>query len=167
MTTFIVYYNPQRPNYDVKEFAVKSFILNDASLETDFKVSVEADNPNDKISILYEKGSMIYVAYEGTRICSGSGPELLQPTKNVTMLNISLKGKSVLDSNVKDSFIEHHENGEIPLDIYIYVPIRFVLENTKSEVIDVKMKCTIEVDSLKAHKKSNILSKICYYKVKL
>ncbi|KAG4208838.1 hypothetical protein ERO13_A03G157900v2 [Gossypium hirsutum] len=153
------------PNYDVKEFAVKSFNLNDNTLETDFKVSVEADNPNDKISILYEKGSMFDVSYQGTRICSGSGPEFQQPTKNVTMLNISLEGKNDLNSNVKDSFIEDQKNGKIPLDIHIYVPIKFVLENSKSKIIDVMMKCYIEVDSLKQDKKSKILNKICYFKV--
>ncbi|KAG4159553.1 hypothetical protein ERO13_D02G181100v2 [Gossypium hirsutum] len=153
------------PNYDVKEFAVKSFNLNDNTLETDFKVSVEADNPNDKISILYEKGSMFDVSYQGTRICSGSGPEFQQPTKNVTMLNISLEGKNDLNSNVKDSFIEDQKNGKIPLDIHIYVPIKFALENSKSKIIDVMMKCYIEVDSLKRDKKSKILNKICHYKV--
>ncbi|KAA3482749.1 LEA_2 domain-containing protein [Gossypium australe] len=153
------------PNYDVKEFAVKSFNLNDNTLETDFKVSVEADNPNDKISILYEKGSMFDVSYQGTRICSGSGPEFQQPTRNVTMLNISLEGKNDLNSNVKDSFIEDQKNGKIPLDIHIYVPIKFALENSKSKIIDVMMKCYIEVDSLKRDKKSKILNKICYYKV--
>ncbi|TYI94568.1 hypothetical protein E1A91_D02G213600v1 [Gossypium mustelinum] len=165
MAFFILYYNPQKPNYDVKEFAVKSFNLNDNTLETDFKVSVEADNPNDKISILYEKGSMFDVSYQGTRICSGSGPEFQQPTKNVTMLNISLEGKNDLNSNVKDSFIEDQKNGKIPLDIHIYVPIKFALENSKSKIIDVMMKCYIEVDSLKRDKKSKILNKICHYKV--
>ncbi|MBA0613901.1 hypothetical protein Godav_014258 [Gossypium davidsonii] len=165
MAFFILYYNPQKPNYDVKEFAVKSFNLNDNTLETDFKVSVEADNPNDKISILYEKGSMFDVSYQGTRICSGSGPEFQQPTKNVTMLNISLEGKDDLNSNVKDSFIEDQKNGKIPLDIHIYVPIKFALENSKSKIIDVMMKCYIEVDSLKRGKKSKILNKICHYKV--
>ncbi|MBA0556781.1 hypothetical protein Golob_026856 [Gossypium lobatum] len=165
MAFFILYYNPQKPNYDVKEFAVKSFNLNDNTVETDFKVSVEADNPNDKISILYEKGSMFDVSYQGIRICSGSGPEFQQPTKNVTMLNISLEGKNDLNSNVKDSFIEDQKNGKIPLDIHIYVPIKFALENSKSKIIDVMMKCYIEVDSLKRDKKSKILSKICHYKV--
>ncbi|KAK8655254.1 hypothetical protein V6N13_107842 [Hibiscus sabdariffa] len=83
---FLLHYQPEKPIYELKDFAVKRFDIRDMNLETEIAISVLAHNTNSKIELSYGDDNSIGVSYSGTKFCSGSFPPFEQPTKNTTIV---------------------------------------------------------------------------------
>ncbi|KAE8654848.1 hypothetical protein F3Y22_tig00117040pilonHSYRG00113 [Hibiscus syriacus] len=158
---FLVYYQPERPIYELKDFEVKKFDIHGNILETDIAVSVQAINTNSKIELRYGKENSIDVEYWETKICSGSIPPFLQPTKNTTTVNTSLEGKTEVSQSFQDSLERDQMEGRIPLDIEIEMSIIFVIEGINWRKMETKMKCILVIDSLNSDKKTKIFNKKC------
>ncbi|KAE8670127.1 hypothetical protein F3Y22_tig00112206pilonHSYRG00307 [Hibiscus syriacus] len=163
----LVYYEPERPVYELKDFQVKKFDIKGNILETDIAVSVQATNTNTKIELRYAKDNSIDVGYWDMKICSGSFPSFVQQTKNTTMVHASLGGKTEVSQSFQDSIDKDQMEGRIPLDVEIEVSTIFVIEGINWSKMETKMKCILVVDSLKSDKKTKIFYKKCGIKLEM
>uniref|UniRef100_A0A2N9EVL2 Late embryogenesis abundant protein LEA-2 subgroup domain-containing protein n=1 Tax=Fagus sylvatica TaxID=28930 RepID=A0A2N9EVL2_FAGSY len=159
--TFFLYnlYKPQFPSYKVNSFDVHAFdIQSDMSLSTEFAVSVIADNPNQHIGLAYGDDSQINVYYSDSKLCSGKLPSFYQPRKNITMMNIVLKGNSPFGSGLQEALMENRHTGRIPLLVRVKVPVNVVLGQFPLRGVTVYVNCSLVINNLSPNKKVEILS---------
>ncbi|KAF6163148.1 hypothetical protein GIB67_025012 [Kingdonia uniflora] len=153
------YYDPKIPDYKVEHMDVGAFeFQEDFSLYTEFIVIVRAENPNEKIGIIYGKDSLVEVDYSESSLCSGKLPSFHQGYKNTTLLNVVLTGKSEFGSGLQAALMDNRKTGRIPLTIKVRVPVSVVLGEFPLRQFTVLVNCSLVVDNLSPKKKVGILS---------
>ncbi|KAI4305836.1 hypothetical protein L6164_029178 [Bauhinia variegata] len=161
-------FRPEAPDYTVNRIAVKGMNLTSAlssgAISPEFDVAVRANNPNDKIGIYYEKDSSVEIYYNDVRLCNGALPAFYQPSNNVTVFEMALKGSSIeLRSTDSRALVDAQNKGKVPLNLKIRAPVKIEVGSVKTWRITVKVDCDITVDKLAAQAK--IVSKTCDYGV--
>ncbi|KAG8386886.1 hypothetical protein BUALT_Bualt03G0195500 [Buddleja alternifolia] len=165
---FYTMYHPKMPTYNIEDLQVKAFDFQpDFSLDTEFVVSVKADNPNSKIGFIYGKDSSIVVTYSDNNICEGKLPNFHQGHKNTTIMNIDLKGKSAFGSGLQEALAESRKNQRIPLVVSVKVPINVVIAGIPLRQFKVFVNCSLVVDNLAPNKKIGIISRNTTFDFKL
>jgi len=158
----VLYYliKPIVPSYDVEQIEIKSFELRkDDMLYAEIVVVVKAENPNEDIGMDYLENE-VRVMYSGAQICSGEIPSFLQPGKNITNINVELKGESKFGAQRQNRFMEDQHVGKIPLLVTVKLPIRFVIKDfIHLQKIVANVNCSLLVDNLKPNSKPSILDK--------
>ncbi|KAF9587410.1 hypothetical protein IFM89_002139 [Coptis chinensis] len=168
LATIYAIYQPKVPTYKVKNLDVAAFEMRpDFSLYTKFIVTVEADNPNTKIGITYEKDSSVMVNYEGSTLCSGSLPAFYQGYENMTILKVTMDGESPFGSGLQEALMDNRQSGRIPLTIRVRAPVSIVLGNLPLKSITVEVHIQLVVDNLSPKKKVGILSSDYRVKVEM
>ncbi|CAN6574451.1 unnamed protein product [Malus baccata var. baccata] len=123
----LVIINPRKPKYSISDFSVKAFNLTpDYSLHAQFVVTVKAENPNKRISIVYGKGSTVQLKYSGMKLCTGVVPHFRQPTRNTTLMNVDLRGDlkgSDFKGPIGESLMQKIKSGRIPVAVSVRVPV--------------------------------------------
>ncbi|KAB2613671.1 hypothetical protein D8674_035987 [Pyrus ussuriensis x Pyrus communis] len=110
----LVIINPRKPKYSISDFSVKAFNLNPHyNLHAQFVVTVKAENPNKRISIVYGKGSTVQLKYSGMKLCTGVVPHFRQPTRNTTLM----------DGPIGESLMQKIKSGRIPVTVSVRVPV--------------------------------------------
>ncbi|KAL5581947.1 hypothetical protein UlMin_014389 [Ulmus minor] len=166
--TFFLYtaYKPQIPNYGVDNFGVNAFnVMPDFSLYAEFVVAVKANNPNGDIGFIYGKNSYVIVLYQESELCTGKLPAFHQPEKNVTMMNVVLKGQSEFGSGLQEALMDNRHTGRVPLLVKVKVPVSVVLGSLPLRQVVVYVNCSLVVDNLQPDKKAKILSSKYSYDV--
>lgn len=160
-------FRPQAPKYSVDSIAISGFNLTSlSSISPEFDVTIRAQNPNKKIGIYYETGSSVSVYYSDVDLCNGALPAFYQPSKNVTVFQMALKGSSILlTSSVHSALLAQQKSGTVPFKLNLKAPVKIKVGAVKTWTITVKVKCDLTVDSLTPAAK--IVSKDCKYSVKL
>ncbi|KQJ87008.1 NDR1/HIN1-like protein 6 [Brachypodium distachyon] len=153
-------YKPKPPSYSVNNMAVSQFEFSssDLTLYTKLVASVRAENPNDMIGIKYAEGSRTVVSYRGTPLCSGHLPTFFQGHKNVTVMEIAMEGRHGFGSGLQGALEESEKSGNVPLDIFVSVPVELQLGTFNLRQIKVNVHCALVVDSLSPKKKPTIKS---------
>ncbi|KAF5741500.1 hypothetical protein HS088_TW10G00498 [Tripterygium wilfordii] len=150
---------PQQPAYSVSNFGVQAFDLQpDFSVYTEFAVAVKAENPNEHIGFIYGKDSSVAVSYQGSKLCSGKIPNIRQPGRNTSMLNIVLKGKSEFGNGLQEALMDNRKSGKIPLLVQVKAPVTVVLGEFPLREVVALVNNSLVVDNLSPHKKVKILS---------
>ncbi|KAL8461257.1 hypothetical protein ACS0TY_031857 [Phlomoides rotata] len=148
--------HPQVPSYTVEDLEVKAFGSQpDFTFETQFLVTVKADNPNGNIGIIYGEDSSVNVLYDGTDVCSGKLPNFHQGPMNVTMMKVDLVGKSEFGSGLQEAY---RKSSQIPLLVMVRAPVRIVVGEYTLREMKVFVNCLLVVDNLAPNKKLNIVS---------
>ncbi|KAL6009251.1 hypothetical protein ACLOJK_022479 [Asimina triloba] len=153
-------YTPELPSYKVQSLQVTAFnLLPDFTLHAEFLLAVQAKNPNPLISIIYGKSSSVSVVYKGSELCSGSLPAFRQGEKNMTVMEVKLKGDSPFGSGLQEALMDNRESKKIPLVVFVQVPVIVVLERSGVELgpLMVRVVCHLVVDNLSPNEKINIL----------
>ncbi|KAL3530174.1 hypothetical protein ACH5RR_009496 [Cinchona calisaya] len=158
---------PKAPKYTVLEVAIRSMNLTSSSaMSPEFDIGIRAQNPNKKIGIYYQSGSEVEVYYDDVNLANGALPAFYQPSNNVTVFQMALKGSDVVLSNsVRLAMGNTLKQGNVPFSINIKAPVKLKVGSVKTWKITVKVKCDVTVDALT--EKSRIVSKDCDYDVKL
>lgn len=167
---FYLVFRPEAPKYSIENIAVRGINVTspsfDAAISPEFNVTVKADNPNDKIGIYYLKDSSAEVFYNDARLCNGALPAFHQPSNNVTVFGMVLKGNGIeLSSEDQRSLVGSQTKRKVPLTVSIRAPVRIKVGSVKTWKITVKVDCDVTVNELTAQAK--IVSKRCDYKVDL
>ncbi|KAK7272361.1 hypothetical protein RJT34_28899 [Clitoria ternatea] len=157
---------PIIPSYNVESFKVVTFdVKNSNRVYTDIVVVMKAENPNEGVGLDYLENE-IRLIYAGTQLSSGQFPSFLQPGKNISMLNVELKGEAEFDDELQNKFIQDDQAEYIPLLITVRLPIRLVLDDLihlKKFVVYVN--CSLIIDQVDPKKQPNILEKHFTYAV--
>jgi hypothetical protein len=153
-------YNPKPPSYSMSNMAISQFEFSssDLTLYTKLVASVRAENPNEKISIKFDDGSRTVVSYRGTPLCSGKIPTLVQGPKNITVMEIAMEGRHGFGSGLQEALEESEKEGNVPLDIYVSVPVQLQFGAFNLPRIKVNVHAALVVDSLSPKKKPTIKS---------
>ncbi|PHU12323.1 hypothetical protein BC332_19253 [Capsicum chinense] len=150
-----LYYDPKCPTYKFEYMDVKEFKYNpDSSINADVILTLRANNPNKGVGLLYEEASFINVTYSDSLICSGKFPSFHHGHRNVTMLQIALKGKNQLRSGLNESLKDDERHDKIRLKLMAMVPFRLVFGNIISRSLNMNANVTLIVRDLKPGKKS-------------
>lgn len=156
---FYTFYSPQIPSYKVDNLSVTAFdIQPDFSVNTELLVSVKANNPNEGIGFIYGRDSSVVVAYNGTALCSGKLPSFQQGERNMTIMQVTLKGKSEFGSGLQEALTENKHNGRIPLLVKVKAPVSIVVGQFPMRQFVVFVNCSLIVDNLAANTTIQILS---------
>ncbi|XP_010242024.1 PREDICTED: uncharacterized protein LOC104586473 [Nelumbo nucifera] len=155
------FFEPKMPSYTVERFGVNSFDLQpDFKLYIEFLVSLKVENPNDKIGIIYGKDNLVVVAHQGLTLGTGKIPAFFQRYKNVTFMEVVVKGKSELGSAFQATLMENRLGMRIPipLNMNIKVPMNFMLGESTLRQFTFLVNCSFAVDNLSPKHKVDILS---------
>ncbi|KAL6863755.1 hypothetical protein ACP4OV_016658 [Aristida adscensionis] len=157
---FYFAYKPKPPSYSVSNMSVSQFDFNsnDLTLYAKITAAVRAENPNDMIGIKYADGSHTVVSYRGTPLCSGKLPAFYQGHKNVTVMDIAMEGRHGFGSGLQEALEESEKEGNVPIDVFVSVPIELRLGSVDLRQIKVNVHCALVVDSLSPQKKPTIKS---------
>ncbi|KAJ9178458.1 hypothetical protein P3X46_010337 [Hevea brasiliensis] len=160
-------FRPEAPKYSVDSVSIKGFNLSSSDpLSPEFDVTVKADNPNDKIGIDYRTGSSVNVYYNDVRLCNGKLPVFYQPSNNVTVFVMALKGSGIeLTSAARKALVNGVNKANLPFNLKLRAPVKIKVGSVKTWTITIKVNCDVTVDKLTANAK--IVSKACDYGVDL
>lgn len=160
-------FQPKIPKYSVDNLRISDLRLNpDLSLYAKFNVRITAQNPNKKIGIYYERGSRLSVWYKTTRLCHGSLPKLYQGHQNTTVLRVDLSGQSQYGNTLLSALQEAQQNGRVPLDLKIDVPVRIKIGRLKLMKVGILGDCMLIVNSLSTNSLISIKASTCQFKLK-
>uniref|UniRef100_A0ACD5XK34 Uncharacterized protein n=1 Tax=Avena sativa TaxID=4498 RepID=A0ACD5XK34_AVESA len=153
-------YKPKPPSYSVNNMAVSKFEFSssDLTLYTKLVASVRAENPNEMIGIKYADGSRTVVSYRGTTLCSGKLPTFVQGPKNITVMEIAMEGRHGFGDGLQKALEESENEGNVPLDIYVSVPVYLIFNDETSPGIRVNVHAALVIDSISPKKKPTIKS---------
>lgn len=159
-----VFFQPKVPSYTVQNLKISQFqVGDDFSLSAEFTVTVRAENPNSKISIIYGEKSSVSVKYMDSVLCSGKIPAFQQGSQNITVMEVVLRGKSEFGSGLQEALMDSRKKGRIPLEIFVKVPVSLELGSYQTAEVKVLVDCNLVVNSLSPREKIKILSS--HYKV--
>lgn len=153
-------YDPKVPTYKVEGINVKAFDINpDSSLNTEFQVTIRAENPNKNIGFIYGSDNWVSVDYSDANLCAGKLPSFQQGHENTTIIEVDLKGKSEFGSGLQRAFAENQNSHRIPLLVKLEVPVGVVLGEVPLKEFKVFVNCSMVMDSLSPNKTARIISK--------
>ncbi|KAJ8629159.1 hypothetical protein MRB53_022482 [Persea americana] len=152
-------YQPKIPSYKVEKLNITRFQVDESfDLNTELVITAKAQNPNEKISIIYGEKSSVSVSYRDSTLCSGKLPGFRQGHKNTRVMNLVLKGKSVFGSGPQEALMGNKKTGRIPLDISVKAPIVLDFGSLKTMEVKVLVDCHLIVNSLSPNEEIKILS---------
>lgn len=153
-------YDPKIPNYMVDNLEVKALdLLPDSTLNTEFLLSIRADNPNKKIGFIYGDRGWVVLTYRGVDLSTGRIPSFYQGYENTTVMSIDLKGKSDFGPELQQTFADNVKSHRIPLLVKLRVPVSIVVGEMHMREFRVLVNCSLVIDNLAPNTKVGILSK--------
>ncbi|XP_054811774.1 uncharacterized protein LOC129312989 [Prosopis cineraria] len=79
---------------------------------------------------------------------SGQISSFQQPPKNISIMNVRLKGQSTIDSQTQQDLMHDQKEKKIPLDVKVNVPLTIVIHSTRLKEISIVVKFKLTVDNL-------------------
>lgn len=165
----VVYFcfRPKTPTYTLTGFSISGFepLLNSSvtPLNPSIIATVQTENLNKRISILYQTGGSVWLHFDQVYLCEGDWPSFRQGPKNVTAFATKLTGSGVLLTALnRDKLVRDQTNGSVPLAINAKVPVKIQFSFITSWLITARVSCDVMVSSLTG--KAAILSKTCRIK---
>ncbi|XP_047337251.1 NDR1/HIN1-like protein 6 [Impatiens glandulifera] len=153
-----LFFKPQLPSYYVEDLQVQGFnVRNDLSLVAKFLVVVKSENQNENIGLIYGEGSSVSVLYSDLILCSGTLPSFYQGPKNITIMDVLMRGENRLGSGLKEAMMDQMNNHKIPLLVMVKVPLRIVVADLPTTQVTVFVNCSMLVDNLSPFSKLQII----------
>lgn len=170
VATAVLYFvfRPEKLTYSIDKVSITGVNLTSSSspLNPRMTLNIRAQNPNDKISVFYTKGSQVNVYYDDVKLCNGVLPVFEQKANNVTVIQTVLRGNGVvLARDLHARLVKQDKGRNVPLKVKVKAPVRVKIGAVKTWEITVTVKCDVAVDRFTT--KSKIVSKSCGYRVKL
>uniref|UniRef100_A0A7N0URD0 Late embryogenesis abundant protein LEA-2 subgroup domain-containing protein n=1 Tax=Kalanchoe fedtschenkoi TaxID=63787 RepID=A0A7N0URD0_KALFE len=148
-------FRPQVPRFTVEKISVSGFDSNltasnsSPPIRLKFSLVVRAQNPNEKVSVYYERTSLVMIRHSEADLCDGELPYFRQPARNVTVMRAELSGAEIVSGGaVYDALVRDEKAGAVPLAVRIEAPQRLRFGNVKSWTFHVVVKCDVVVDEL-------------------
>jgi hypothetical protein len=162
---FYFCFRPKAPTYTLTSLSISGFenLLNSTvtPLNPSIIATVQTENPNKRISILYQTGGLVSLRHDQVYLCEGDWPSFRQGPRNVTVFATNLTGSGVLLTALnRDELVKDQINGTVPLTVNAKVPVKIKFSFLTSWLIRVKVSCDVMVSSLTG--KAAILSKTCH-----
>ncbi|MCO5592126.1 hypothetical protein L7F22_046121 [Adiantum nelumboides] len=173
---------PKVPKFSVTDAAINEFKLgsspaagpgkdkSDFKVDTDIAFSVEARNPNKKISFYYDDVGVI-LFYEDQNIGQGSIPAFHQPHKNTTFLSLPIHARqaSLTSSSAVVLQSSLQSDASIPLQARAVTKARVKVGRWKSRRRKIHVICTFQLSNPNTTSSADVsvVSKSCKLKLKI
>ncbi|GJQ89305.1 NDR1/HIN1-like protein 13 [Tanacetum coccineum] len=167
LTVLYFVFRPEKPTYSIDKLSITGVNLTSSSpLNLKMNLNITSQNPNDKISVFYIKGSEVNVYYDDVKLCNGVLPVFEHKPNNVTVIQTVLRGNGVvLARDVHARLVKQDKGRNVPLKLKVKAPVKVKIGAVKTWEIMVTVKCDVAVNRFTT--KSKIVSKSCGYRVKL
>ncbi|OIW16259.1 hypothetical protein TanjilG_18974 [Lupinus angustifolius] len=167
---FYLVFRPTAIVYSIESIAIAGLNLTSpssaASLSPKLNVTVIANNPNRKIGIRYMKDSSAEIFFNDVELCNGVLPAFYQPSNNVTVFKVALKGHAIkLKDSDRTSLEEEQNKQKVPFTVKLKIPVKIKVGVIETWKINIKVKCDVTVDKLTTEAK--VESKHCNYRVNI
>lgn len=150
--------------FEQKQYSV--FISRSISYFLNDKNNSVYDGTYRNIGIFYGNDSMVAMVYRGTILSLGNLPVFYQDKENSTMFDVVLEGVTSFGYGLHSKLVEDSNSGQIPLIIFIKVPVVLQAWAMDTKELTVYIQCNLVVDSLQSDKKVDIISAKYRYNVK-
>lgn len=155
---------PKAPSYSLTAVNMTGLdsVLTSASaaLSPIVQVTVEADNKNKRLSILYQSGGTVELYFQDTKLSSGDWPKFRQGPRNITEVQLQMTGSGILmTANTRNALVNDQKNKSVPLTMHAKVPVKVKYSFITSWKITAKVKCDITVDGITGE--MSVLKKDC------
>ncbi|CAL5365416.1 unnamed protein product [Camellia sinensis] len=151
------FFNPKTPEFSVTKVLVKN-PKKQAHAHPSYEISLKANNPNEKMSVVYEKGGKASLSFTKKQIASGKFPSLTQDAKDSTNVHLTLAGSSaMLPSEVEKSMKSTKLKLPVSLSLMINVPVK--LKGSMETSKDLTVTCDFKVSTLASG--TNVSSQKC------
>lgn len=159
---------PKAPSYSLSSVNVTGLnpVLTSAStaLSPIVKATIEADNTNKRLSILYQSGGTVDLYFEDTKLCSGNWPKFRQGPKNITDVQLQMTASGILlTADTRDALVSDQKNKSVPFRMHAKVPVKVKYGPITTWKITAKVKCDITVDGISGE--MSVLKKDCSAKI--
>ncbi|KAK7311612.1 hypothetical protein RJT34_09868 [Clitoria ternatea] len=149
---FSVVFKPKDPR-----FSIRSFSVIEKKPHPKYKITLQVNNPNSKVSISYKQGGDVSLSLQRRKIASGPYPAFHQDPRNSTLFGVTLKGsegafpKEVEKSDKKKVYVA--------FSLAIHLTARMKLWLLHSGTMKFDLACQLKLDSLT--KTTRVLSQHC------
>ncbi|KAF3327252.1 protein NDR1-like protein [Carex littledalei] len=144
---------PKAPSYSLKSVNITGIdpVLTSASaaISPIVEVTVDANNKNKRLSILYQSGGTVELYFQDTKLSSGDWPKFRQGPKNITDTQVQMTGSDILLTSVtRNALVNDQKNKSVPFTMHANVPVKVKYSFITSWKITAKVKCDITVDGI-------------------
>ncbi|KAJ3681022.1 hypothetical protein LUZ60_015511 [Juncus effusus] len=167
LLAIIVYatFRPKPPSYSLTSLSISGF---DPLLSSPFtplnpyiNARLRTENPNKRISVVYQTGGSISVSFDKVELCNGDWPAWVQKPGNTTQFETDLNGSGILlTSSTRNEILTAENNSLVPLTMDAKFPVKIKYKFVRSWSVTVKVSCDVKVDSLNTT--ANVISKKCH-----
>jgi Late embryogenesis abundant protein len=113
------------------------------------EATIEADNKNKRLSILYQSGGTVDLYFQDTRLCSGAWPKFRQGPKNITEVQLEMTGSGLLlTAATRDVLVISQKSKSVSFMMRAKVPVKVKYGPLTTWKITAKVKCDITVDGI-------------------
>ncbi|CAK8566331.1 unnamed protein product [Lathyrus sativus] len=141
------------------EFSIKHFLLQ-SKLRPQYKITIQAYNPNTNVDILYKEGGDVSLSLKKKKIASGEYPTFSQANQNSTNFEVTLKGSTTkLPKEVQESKTNGKKKVHVTFSLSINVQTHMKLSLLQRESVTYEATCHVTVDSFA--KTTKVVSQQC------
>ncbi|CAL5202878.1 unnamed protein product [Lathyrus oleraceus] len=145
---------PKDPKFSIQHFLLQSKLL------PQYKITIEAYNPNTNVVILYKEGGDVSLSLKKQKIASGEYPTFSQANQNSKSFEVTLKGSTTkLPKEVEESKKNDKKKVRVTFSVLINVQTQIKLSLLQSRSMTYEVTCQVTVDSLA--KTTKVVSQQC------
>ncbi|KAL5703947.1 hypothetical protein ACHQM5_022437 [Ranunculus cassubicifolius] len=146
---------PKNPTFSIERVSIKN---SHSSRRPEYHISLNGDNPNDRLTISYKKGGNASLLFKKQKIATGKTNAMDLNSHDSKSLNIVLAGS-------KDKLPSETEKKKkvIPLFLTVTVPMEMEVWVVKLWTADITIECDLEVNTLSEN--TRVINQKCNVKV--
>jgi hypothetical protein len=153
---FFMVLTPKDPKFVIQHFLLQT------KPNSQYKITLQAQNPNTNVDILY-KGGDTSLSLKRQNIASSAFPTFSQSHKNSTEFDVSLKGTTTtLPKEVEESMTNHKNKLHVTFSLLINVQAQMKMGLLHSGSMKYNISCQVTVDTLA--KNTRVVSQQCQTK---
>ncbi|QCE05148.1 NDR1/HIN1-like protein 3 [Vigna unguiculata] len=138
-----------RPNvlkFHVTDASLTRFTYSNNTLHYNLALNVSIRNPNKRVGVYYDQIEAVAL-YEDARFASQTLGPFFQHTKNTTFISPLFNGQRVtpLTAEQGSQFEKDNDSGIFPIDVKLFMNVRFKFLFFKSHTIRPNIRCGLHV----------------------
>lgn len=150
---FSMVLTPTDPKFSIQHFLLQS------KPRSQYKITIQAQNPNTNVDILYTEGGDVSLSLKNKKIASGDYPTFSQANQNSTNFDVTLKSSTKLPKEVEESKKNDKKKVHVTFSLSINVQAQMKLSLLQSGSMTYKVTCHVTVNSLA--KTTKVVSQEC------
>lgn len=157
---------PKSPTFSVEHLTMKNIKSHSRhQLPAEYHISLECDNPNDRLSIIYEKGGSAELSFKNHKIATGKTHAMTLNSQDSEGLELVLAGtKDKLPSEIEKGLEgSQKKKTKVGLLLTVRVPMKMEIGFVKLWSMEIAIECDFQVNTLSGT--THVMDQKCKVKV--